>query len=73
VITLITSIEFREMPRQEPSLAEEPAPWRSRQQLRALYFSQEQEGIEEVPTERRVGVVRLTIVAAKWRTADVAG
>ena len=72
MITLITSIQFQELTPEDLAYTEEHPPWQSRQQLRALYFAQEQEGFEEIPTKKR-GTFRLTVVSAKWRTADVAG
>jgi hypothetical protein len=72
MINLITSIQWKEVPREEIAHPEEAAPWRSRQLLRAFYYNLELEGMEEIPTKKRE-TFKLTIVAAKWRTADVAG
>jgi hypothetical protein len=52
MITLITSVQFQELTREDLANTERP-PWQSRQQLRALYFAQEQEGFDEIPTKRR--------------------
>ena len=72
MITLITSVQFQELTREDLVNTEERPPWQSRQQLRALYFAQEQESFDEIPTQKR-STFRLTVVSAKWRTADVAG
>jgi hypothetical protein len=73
MITTITSIEFHELSGNSATRGEELAAWHNRQQLRAFYFDQEQQEAEEIPLRKRGGVVRVKVMAAKWRPANVTG